>query len=58
MAGVQVAVGVGRPVVEEESVIGGAVLALPVIKVVGASLDVLFPVLGKRSWSGRKDGDE
>jgi len=51
VAGVQAAVGVGRPIVQDELVVGGAVGRLPLVEVIGASLDVLVPVGWARARS-------
>jgi len=52
--GVQVAVGVGRAIVQEELVVGGAVGGLPLVEVIGASLDVLVPGLRQRTRSAAR----
>jgi hypothetical protein len=52
VAGVQAAIGVGRSIVQDELVVGGAVGRLPLVEVIGASLDVLLPVLRQRTRSG------
>lgn len=51
---VQVAVGVGRAIVQEVLVVGGAVGGLPLVEVIGASLDVLVPVLRQRTRSAAR----
>jgi hypothetical protein len=55
MAGVQAAIGVGRAVVQQELVVGGAVGRLPLVEVIGASLDVLVAVLRQRTRSAARE---
>lgn len=49
MAGVKAAVGVGRAIVEEEGIVNRAVGGLPLVEVIGAFLNVLFVLGGKRA---------
>lgn len=51
MADVEVAVGVRGAIVKYEPVIGGSVRLLPLVVVVGRSLDILLLKLGQRSRS-------
>jgi hypothetical protein len=53
---VQVAVGVGWPIVQHELVIGRAVGGLPLVEVIGASLEVLLAGLRLRTRSARVSG--
>ena len=49
MADVEVAIGVGGPIVKNELVIGGSVRLLPFVVIVGRSLNILLLELGQ--WS-------
>ena len=51
VARVQVAVGVGRAIVQHELVVGRAVGRLPLVEVIGASLDVLLARVRQRTRS-------
>jgi hypothetical protein len=53
---VQVAVGVGRPIVQHELGVGRAVGGLPLVEVIGAALEVLLARLRLRTRSARVSG--
>lgn len=49
--GVQAAIGVGGSIVKDKFIVGRAISRLPLVEVIGASLDILLPVLWQRTWS-------
>lgn len=55
VASVKLAIGVWGPVVKEELVVGRAIGRLPLVKIIGASQDVLLPFVESRPVSEWQD---
>jgi hypothetical protein len=55
VAGMQAAIGVRRPIVQDELVIGRPVNGLPFVEFIGASLDILSLLFGQRARPGTRE---
>lgn len=53
VAGVKIAIGIGGAIMEDKCIVGRSIGSLPAVKVVGALLDILIPMLYLRTWTAR-----